>query len=55
MQQLEFEKKMELIREVIREKGYKEKIYLYTEALTKKYSIPRMTEEQLDTFFHKRN
>ena len=36
VRQLEFEKKIALIREVIEEKGYKEKFYLYTQALTKK-------------------
>lgn len=55
VRQLEFEKKIALIREVIKEKGYKEKFYLYTEALTKKYNIPKMSEEELDAFLHDRN
>ncbi len=53
--QLEFEKKMTLIKELIRERGYKKNLYAYTEGLAKKYDIPKMSEEQLDTFLHKRN
>jgi hypothetical protein len=55
VRQLEFEKKMDLIREVIKEKGYKENFYLYTEGLTKKYNIPKMSEEELDKFLHEKN
>ena len=55
VRQLEFEKKMALIRDIIREKRYKENFYLYTEALTKKYNITEMSEEELDTFLHERN
>lgn len=55
VRQLEFEKKMALIKDIIREKRYKENFYLYTEALTKKYNIPEMSEEELDTFLHERN
>ena len=55
VRQLEFEKKMALIRDIIREKRYKENFYLYTEALTKKYNIAEMSEEELDGFLHERN
>ena len=55
VRQLEFEKKMDLIREVVKEKGYKEKFYLYTKGLTKKYNISEMSEEKLDTFLHEKN
>lgn len=55
VRQLEFEKKMALIRDIIREKRYKENFYLYTEALTKKYNIAEMSEEELDGFLHQRN
>lgn len=52
VRQLNFEKKITLIRDVIKEKGYRENFYAYTEHLTKKYNIPRMSEEELDTFLH---
>ena len=55
VRQLEFEKKMALIRDIIREKRYKENFYLYTEALTKKYNIAEMSEEELGGFLHERN
>lgn len=53
--QLEFEKKIALIREVIRERGYKENFYAYTEGLAKKYNIGKLSEEELDTFLHEKN
>ena len=53
--QLEFKKKMTLIREIIREKEYKNSFYKYTEALLKKYEIPTMKEDELDTFLHQKN
>ena len=53
--QLEFKKKMTLIREIIREKEYKNSFYKYTESLLKKHDIPTMNEDELDTFLHKKN
>jgi len=53
--QLDFEKRMDLIREVIREQRYRESFYAYTESLAKKYNIPKMSEEELDAFLHERN
>jgi len=53
--QLEFKKKMTLIREIIREKEYKNSFYKYTESLLKKYDIPTMNEDELDTFLHQKN
>jgi hypothetical protein len=50
--QLDFEKKMSLIKEVARERGYKKKFYSYTEGLVKKYKIPKMSEKDLDAFLH---
>ena len=53
--QLEFKKKMTLIREIIREKEYRNNFYRYTESLLKKYNIPKMNEDELDTFLHPRD
>ncbi len=52
VRQLDFEKKMALIREVARERGYKKNFYNYTEGLVKKYKIPEMSEKELDAFLH---
>jgi len=51
--QLAFEKRIALIKEVVRDKSYREEFYRFTESLTKKYDIPEMTESELDTFLHK--
>lgn len=51
--QLAFEKRIALIKEVVRDKSYREDFYRFTESLTKKYDIPEMTESELDTFLHK--
>ncbi|MDZ7699473.1 MAG: hypothetical protein U5R49_21895 [Deltaproteobacteria bacterium] len=51
--QLAFEKRIALIKEIVRDKSYREEFYRFTEALTKKYDIPEMTESELDTFLHK--
>jgi hypothetical protein len=48
--QLEFEKRMALIHTVMHERDYRKNFYRYTERLRKKYSIPIMSEEELDTF-----
>jgi len=53
--QLDFQKKMALIKEVIKDKRYREKFYAYTQRLLKKYKIPAMSEEELDTFLHRNN
>lgn len=53
--QLEYEKKITLIKEIIREKGYREYFYAYTEGLAKKYNIGKLSEEELDTFLHENN
>jgi len=50
--QLEFKKKMSLIQEIIKQKEYKNSFYTYTKSLLKKYNIPRMDEDELDTFLH---
>ncbi|MCR4292493.1 MAG: hypothetical protein NUV76_06435 [Candidatus Kuenenia sp.] len=51
--QLDFEKKMELAKEAIKDKRYRENFYAYTEGLAKKYKIPKMSEEALDAFLHR--
>ena len=51
--QLAFEKRIALIKEVVRDKSYREEFYRFTESLTKKYDIPETTESELDTFLHK--
>lgn len=50
--QLAFEKRIALIKDIVRDKSYREEFYRFTESLTKKYDIPKMTESQLDTFLH---
>jgi len=53
--QLDFEKKMALIKEVTKEREYKKNFYEYTEKLVKKYDIPKMSQEELDAFLHDKN
>jgi len=53
--QLDFEKKMALLRDVIQEKEYRKNFYLYTEDLTEKFNIPEMNEDELDVFLHENN
>jgi hypothetical protein len=50
--QLAFEKRIALIKDIVRDKSYREEFYRFTESLTKKYGIPEMTESELDTFLH---
>ena len=50
--QLDFNKKMELIKDISKEPRYREAFYEYTESLAKKYNIPQMNEEKLDLFLH---
>jgi len=52
VKQLEFREKMDLIREVTGENSYRKNFYTYTEGLAKRYNIPGMNEEELDTFLH---
>ena len=51
--QLEFKKKMTLIREIVKEKECRNNFYAYTQSLLEKYNIPRMDEDELDAFLHK--
>ena len=50
--QLSFEKKMALIKEIVKDRSYQENFYHFTESLAKKYDIPDMNESELDTFLH---
>lgn len=50
--QLEFEKKMALIKDVVKDKRYQNDFYRFTESLVKKYKIPEMDESELDTLLH---
>jgi hypothetical protein len=50
--QLAFEKKMALIKEIVKDRSYQENFYRFTESLAKKYNIPDMNESDLDTFLH---
>lgn len=50
--QLAFEKKMALIKEIVKDRSYQENFYRFTESLAKKYNIPDMNEADLDTFLH---
>lgn len=44
--QLDFGKKIALIKEVVKDKKYRENFYAYTEGLAKKYKIPQMSEKR---------
>ena len=48
--QLAFEKKMALIKEIVKDRRYQENFYRFTESLVKKYDIPKMNESELDAF-----
>jgi hypothetical protein len=50
--QLDFEQKMLLIKDLIRDRSYRENFYKYIEKLAKKSSIKKMNEEELDAFLH---
>lgn len=50
--QLAFEKKIELIKEIARDRDYQENFYRYSESLVKRHGIPRMSEAELDKFLH---
>jgi len=51
---LDFEKKVTLMREIVSESGcgYRKGFYDYTEGLVKKHGIPKMSDEELDEFLH---
>lgn len=51
--QLAFEKRIALIKDIVRDKRYQEEFYRFTESLTKKHDIPEMTESELDNFLHR--
>jgi hypothetical protein len=53
IKQLDFEKKVTLIKEIVFESEYRKGFYKYTEGLAVKYRIPKMSEETLDEFLHK--
>ena len=50
--QLEFEKKMALIKDVVKDKRYQNDFYRFTESLVQKYNMPEMDESELDTLLH---
>ncbi len=50
--QLAFEKKMALIKEIVKDRRYQEDFYRFTGSLAKKYDIPDMNESELDAFLH---
>jgi len=50
--QLAFEKKMALIKDLIKDESYRENFYRYTESLVKQVTIPGMNEAELDDFLH---
>ena len=52
VKQLEFTKKIALLREITQEENYRKNFYAYTENLTDRYHIPQMSEDELDEFLH---
>ena len=50
--QLNFEKKMALIKEIVKDRRYQENFYRFSESLARKYDIPNMNESELDAFLH---
>jgi len=50
--QLAFEKRIALIKDIVRDKRYQAEFYGFTESLTRKYAIPEMTGSELDNFLH---
>ena len=50
--QLAFEKRIALIKDIVRDNRYQSDFYRFTESLAKKYAIPEMTESELDEFLH---
>lgn len=50
--QLTFEKKMSLIKEIVRDKDYQKNFYNFSEGLKKKHDISDMDESELDALLH---
>lgn len=50
--QLNFNKKMALIKEIVNDKNYKNNFYHFSESLKQKHDIPDMNEYELDIFLH---
>ena len=50
--QLAFEKRIALIKDIVKDKHYQADFYRFTEALVKKYAFPEMTDSELDNFLH---
>ena len=50
--QLTFERKMALIKEIVKDGRYQENFYRFSESLVRKYDIPNMNESELDAFLH---
>jgi 23S rRNA maturation-related 3'-5' exoribonuclease YhaM len=50
--QLEFDKKMALIKEVTGDVRYQNDFYRFAESLVRKHNIPDMSESELDSFLH---
>jgi len=48
--QLAFEKKMALIKEIVKDKDYRKNFYQFSESLAKKHNVPQMNESELDKF-----
>ena len=50
--QLEFDKKMALIKEVTGDVRYQNDFYRFSESLVRKHNIPDMSKSELDSFLH---
>jgi len=50
VKQLNFKEKIELLRNITKETGYRENFYNYTQSLAAQYKIPAMNEKKLDDF-----
>ena len=50
--QLEFDKKMALIKEVTGDVRYQNDFYRFAESLVRKHNIPDMSKSELDSFLH---
>ncbi|MBU1053716.1 MAG: hypothetical protein KKC46_07790 [Proteobacteria bacterium] len=50
--QLAFEKKMALIKEIVKDRSYQANFYRFADSLLKKYDIPDMNESELDNYLH---
>jgi hypothetical protein len=50
--QLTFEKKMSLLKEIVRDKNYQKNFYGFSEGLKIKHGIPEMDDSELDALLH---